>query len=83
MDHLFDAAVKGCVDEISGVSECIILGRTIPLGTGGFGLLMDKKAISAGRSDFVKRKPILWGDDQYMIKFLYELKIFKFWYWKC
>jgi len=41
-DHLFDAAVHGRTDEIVGVSECIIMGIPIPLGTGLFKLL--KKA---------------------------------------
>mmetsp|Transcript_274 Transcript_274/g.330 ORF Transcript_274/g.330 Transcript_274/m.330 type:complete len:96 (+) Transcript_274:1921-2208(+) len=33
-DHLFDAAVHGRSDEIVGVSECIIMGTPIPIGTG-------------------------------------------------
>jgi DNA-directed RNA polymerase III subunit RPC1 len=33
-DHLFDAAVHGRIDEIVGVSECIIMGIPIPIGTG-------------------------------------------------
>jgi DNA-directed RNA polymerase III subunit RPC1 len=41
-DHLFDAAVHGRTDAIVGVSECIIMGIPIPLGTGLFKLL--KKA---------------------------------------
>ena len=41
-DHLFDAAVHGRTDTIVGVSECIIMGIPIPLGTGLFKLL--KKA---------------------------------------
>eukprot|EP01103_Thecamoeba_quadrilineata_P014630 TRINITY_DN43_c1_g1_i1.p1 TRINITY_DN43_c1_g1~~TRINITY_DN43_c1_g1_i1.p1 ORF type:complete len:1495 (-),score=281.45 TRINITY_DN43_c1_g1_i1:137-4342(-) len=32
-DHLFDAAVHSRSDEISGVSECIIMGVPVPLGT--------------------------------------------------
>jgi DNA-directed RNA polymerase III subunit RPC1 len=35
-DHLFDAAVHGRVDEIEGVSECIIMGIPMPIGTGLF-----------------------------------------------
>jgi DNA-directed RNA polymerase III subunit RPC1 len=35
-DHLFDAAVHGHVDEIEGVSECIIMGIPMPIGTGLF-----------------------------------------------
>ncbi len=38
-DHLFDAAVHGRTDAIVGVSECIIMGIPIPLGTGLFKLL--------------------------------------------
>ena len=33
-DHLFDAAVHGRSDEIVGVSECIIMGTEVPVGTG-------------------------------------------------
>ena len=32
-DHLFDAAVHSRKDDIVGVSECIIMGVPIPLGT--------------------------------------------------
>ena len=38
-DHLFDAAVHSRVDPCVGVSESIIIGTTIPVGTGLFGLL--------------------------------------------
>lgn len=33
-DHLFDAAVHGRTDTIVGVSECIIMGMEVPVGTG-------------------------------------------------
>ncbi|KAG8374810.1 hypothetical protein BUALT_Bualt10G0034300 [Buddleja alternifolia] len=33
-DHLFNASVNGRVDKIEGVSECIIMGIPIQLGTG-------------------------------------------------
>lgn len=33
-DHLFEAAAKGKIDKIDGVSECIIMGQSIKLGTG-------------------------------------------------
>lgn len=33
-DHLFDAAVHNRSDQIDGVSECIIMGVPVPLGTG-------------------------------------------------
>ena len=37
-DHLFDAALRGRVDTIDGVSECIIMGIPMPVGTGMFRL---------------------------------------------
>jgi len=38
-DHLFDAAVHAKQDAVNGVSECIIMGIPIPVGTGSFKLL--------------------------------------------
>lgn len=35
-DHLFDAARYGKTDHIDGVSECIIMGSPMPIGTGMF-----------------------------------------------
>ncbi len=35
-DHLFDGGAHGRVDTIEGVSECIIMGLPIPLGSGLF-----------------------------------------------
>jgi DNA-directed RNA polymerase III subunit RPC1 len=35
-DHLFDAAVHSRKELVSGVSECIILGVPVPIGTGLF-----------------------------------------------
>ncbi|KAJ2817922.1 DNA-directed RNA polymerase III subunit C1 (rpo31), partial [Coemansia sp. 'formosensis'] len=40
-DHLFDAAVFGKRDMVHGVSERIIMGQQMPVGTGVFKLLMD------------------------------------------
>lgn len=42
-DHLFDAAVHSREDSIVGVSECIIMGVPIPIGTGIFKLLLHQK----------------------------------------
>jgi DNA-directed RNA polymerase III subunit RPC1 len=54
-DHLFDAAVHARQDEISGVSECIIMGTPMSVGTGAFKLLRTtevgahrKKTVSLG-----------------------------------
>jgi DNA-directed RNA polymerase III subunit RPC1 len=38
-DYLFDAGQRALAEKIAGVSECIIMGRPIPLGTGLFKLL--------------------------------------------
>ena len=35
-DHLFDAAAGMKRDTIEGVSECIIMGQTMSVGTGAF-----------------------------------------------
>ncbi|KAG5965333.1 hypothetical protein E4U57_004170 [Claviceps arundinis] len=35
-DHLFDAAAGMKTDQIEGVSECIIMGQTMSVGTGAF-----------------------------------------------
>lgn len=35
-DHLFDAAAGMKTDQIEGVSECIIMGQTMAVGTGAF-----------------------------------------------
>ena len=42
-DILFDAGIYGKVENLSGVSESIIVGKTVPIGTGIFKLFMDKK----------------------------------------
>eukprot|EP00928_Gymnodinium_smaydae_P100690 TRINITY_DN993_c0_g2_i1.p1 TRINITY_DN993_c0_g2~~TRINITY_DN993_c0_g2_i1.p1 ORF type:complete len:1510 (+),score=350.71 TRINITY_DN993_c0_g2_i1:415-4944(+) len=40
-DHIFDAAAHRRSDPVTGVSECIILGSTVNLGTGLFKILND------------------------------------------
>ncbi|AFZ81260.1 DNA-directed RNA polymerase III C1 subunit, putative [Theileria equi strain WA] len=39
-EHLFEAAVHSRKDPVKGVSECIIVGKQMPLGTGSFDLLL-------------------------------------------
>ncbi|GLJ11351.1 hypothetical protein SUGI_0153490 [Cryptomeria japonica] len=34
MDHLFDVSIHGRIDQIEGVSQCIIMGILMPIGTG-------------------------------------------------
>lgn len=41
-DHLFNASVHGRVDKIEGVSECIIMGIPMPVGTGSTDLIHDR-----------------------------------------
>lgn len=45
-DHLFEASYFGQDDEICGVSECIIMGKPMSLGTGILKLLNKHKKIS-------------------------------------
>jgi DNA-directed RNA polymerase III subunit RPC1 len=33
-DHVFDAGIAGKADKIEGVSECVIVGKTMGVGTG-------------------------------------------------
>ena len=53
-DHLFEAAFYGQEDEIYGVSECIIMGKPMALGTGIFKLLHNHK----NKSEIKTRKLI-------------------------
>ncbi|CAR98962.1 Protein CBG26361 [Caenorhabditis briggsae] len=47
MDHLFEAAFFSQKDVIHGVSECIIMGTPMTVGTGTFKLMQkyEKKAL--------------------------------------
>jgi DNA-directed RNA polymerase III subunit RPC1 len=44
-DHLFDAALHGRVDDVTGVSECIIMGIPMPVGTGLFKLMQQPNKV--------------------------------------
>ncbi|GIQ84843.1 hypothetical protein KIPB_006415 [Kipferlia bialata] len=48
LDHLFAAAYAGTLDNISGVSESIIMGVPIPVGTGTFGLMKQPRVLKDG-----------------------------------
>lgn len=50
-DHLFNAAVHGRVDKIEGVSECIIMGIPMPVGTGITDLIHDKGMAKSEKDD--------------------------------
>lgn len=65
-DHLFDAALYSRRDAIEGVSECIIMGITMPIGTGLFKLLQaQSKPIPSPRQLLFDNpqlhKPLLQG----------------------
>jgi DNA-directed RNA polymerase III subunit RPC1 len=40
-DHLFEAAGQGKVDGLGGVSESVIMGRGMGIGTGGVGVVRE------------------------------------------
>jgi len=42
-DHLFEAGAKAKLDLVEGVSECIIMGKTMSMGTGSFQVVKDLK----------------------------------------
>ena len=46
-DHLFEAALRGVKQDINSVSECIIMGVPIPVGTGLVRLLQQADATVA------------------------------------
>ncbi|KAK1444475.1 beta and beta-prime subunits of DNA dependent RNA-polymerase [Babesia gibsoni] len=46
-EHLFEAAVHHRRDPIKGVSECILMGKPVPLGTGTFDLLLKENTVEA------------------------------------
>jgi DNA-directed RNA polymerase III subunit RPC1 len=51
-DHVFDAGVAGKTDPIRGVSECVIVGKTMGIGTGSVEVVrtMDVRKVDLGRS---------------------------------
>jgi DNA-directed RNA polymerase III subunit RPC1 len=57
-DHLFDAAAGMKSDKIEGVSECIIMGQTMSLGTGAFQVV---RRLGLKESD-TESKPIAFED---------------------
>lgn len=54
-DHLFEAAVKGKEDPILGVSECIIMGQSMRVGTGAMAVVRD---MGWTVSDVKAKKPV-------------------------
>jgi len=61
-DHLFDASVHARSDAIVGVSECIIMGKPIPIGTGLFKLIQKSNHPVKKKTRFAsKSTPLLLG----------------------
>lgn len=56
-DYLFDAGQRALSEPVSGVSECIIMGRPIPLGTGLFSLM--RKSDSGCYGEKMKPKKLI------------------------
>jgi DNA-directed RNA polymerase III subunit RPC1 len=58
-DHLFDAARYGRTDKIEGVSESIIMGVPMPIGTGSFKLIQQIEPGSYGPRQLLFDRPEL------------------------
>ena len=41
-DHLYNSAIQCKKDDIQGVTECIVMGTQVPIGTGMFKLCHDE-----------------------------------------
>ncbi|XP_031217576.1 DNA-directed RNA polymerase III subunit RPC1 [Mastomys coucha] len=61
-DHLFDAAYFGQKDSVCGVSECIIMGIPMNIGTGLFKLLH-----KANRDPKPPRRPLIFDTHEFHI----------------
>ncbi|XP_078201620.1 DNA-directed RNA polymerase III subunit RPC1 isoform X2 [Callithrix jacchus] len=61
-DHLFDAAYFGQKDSVCGVSECIIMGIPMNIGTGLFKLLH-----KANRDPNPPRRPLIFDTNEFHI----------------
>jgi DNA-directed RNA polymerase III subunit RPC1 len=62
-DHLFEAALRGRTDQIDGVSECIIMGVPMPIGTGMFKLKQRNVDLKVTKLDRVINVDEDDGDD--------------------
>jgi len=72
-DHLFEAAVHSRIDKIAGVSECIIMGIPIPVGTGLFKMLQRVPKIVLPKSE-----PLLFSDCEKHIQPLPKPKLLNY-----
>ncbi|KAI5307966.1 hypothetical protein KEM55_006924, partial [Ascosphaera atra] len=61
-DHLFDAGGQGRTDLVEGVSECIIVGKSVGLGTGAMEVV---RALNFYEGELGKKKTVFedeWND---------------------
>ncbi|KAM9325606.1 DNA-directed RNA polymerase III subunit RPC1 [Gastrophryne carolinensis] len=63
-DHLFDAAYFGQKDSVCGVSECIIMGIPMNIGTGLFKLLH-----KADKDPNPPRRPLIFDNNDFHLSF--------------
>eukprot|EP00040_Diaphanoeca_grandis_P034786 m.217186 g.217186 ORF g.217186 m.217186 type:complete len:1466 (-) comp33232_c0_seq1:105-4502(-) len=56
-DHLYDAALHGTKDPISGVSECIIVGSPMKIGSGMFKVLQSSPSLKGSP---IKKRPLMF-----------------------
>ncbi len=54
-DHLFEAAARGKTDTIDGVSECIIMGQPMKLGTGALQVI---RPLYLGTEDLERKRTL-------------------------
>ncbi|KAI1973471.1 DNA-directed RNA polymerase III subunit C1 (rpo31) [Ophidiomyces ophidiicola] len=54
-DHLFAAGGAGRADRVEGVSECIIVGKSVALGTGALEVV---RSLNLAASDVARRKTV-------------------------
>lgn len=61
-DHLFDAAFYMKTDKIEGVSECIILGQSMTIGTGAFQVIKPNSEGASVQELQAHTKPTFFDD---------------------
>ena len=72
-DHLYEAALRGTTDQIKGVSESIIMGTQIRIGTGMFDLIQQQpqnafqKLFSNNQNDKSKTSKTIHKSIQYIL----------------
>ena len=57
-DHVFEAGVVGKVDDVKGVSECVIVGKTMGVGTGSVEVV---RQLRIKKGDLGKKKTAFEG----------------------